>query len=62
MYRVDLKFKGVDYKLGIVMTSWDGYNIEIRTKEPLSGDNFQGLRKYLEDEGYIDLAREHKFN
>lgn len=62
MYTVDLKFKGVDYRIGIIMTSWDSYNLELRTKEPLSGDDFQGLRNYLEEEGYVDMAREHKFN
>ena len=32
------------------------YNIELRTNERISGDEFQKLRKYLEDEGYIDEA------
>lgn len=32
------------------------YNIELRTTERISGDEFQKLRKYLEDEGYIDDA------
>lgn len=35
---------------------YDGYHydMEIRTDEKMSGDEFQKLRKYLEDEGYID--------
>lgn len=32
------------------------YNLELRTKEKISGDEFQKLKKYLEDEGYIDAA------
>ena len=32
------------------------YNIELRTTERISGDEFQKLRKYLEDEGYVDDA------
>lgn len=32
------------------------YNVELRTTERISGDEFQKLRKYLEDEGYIDEA------
>jgi hypothetical protein len=32
------------------------YNIELRTTERISGDEFQKLRKYLEDEGYMDEA------
>ena len=35
------------------------YNLEIMTRERLSGDEFQKLRKYLEDEGYIDAAIEY---
>ena len=32
------------------------YNLEIRTQEKLSGDEFQKLRNYLEQEGYVDEA------
>jgi len=32
------------------------YNLEIQTKEKLSGDEFQKLRNYLEQEGYVDEA------
>ena len=32
------------------------YNIELRTTERISGDEFQKLGKYLEDEGYVDEA------
>jgi len=32
------------------------YNLELRTKHRLSGNEFQKLKKYLEDEGYIDEA------
>ena len=34
------------------------YNLEIRTKEKLSGDEFQKLRNYLEQEGYVEEATE----
>lgn len=34
------------------------YNLEIRTKEKMSGDEFQKLRNYLEQEGYVDEAEE----
>lgn len=30
------------------------YDMEIKTTEKLSGNEFQKLRKYLEDEGYLD--------
>jgi len=35
------------------------YDIEIRVKERITGDEFQKLKKYLEDEGYIDSAIEY---
>ena len=34
------------------------YNLEIRTQEKMSGDEFQKLRNYLEQEGYVDEAEE----
>ena len=34
------------------------YDVELQTKEAISGDEFQKLKKYLEDEGYIDAAIE----
>ena len=38
------------------------YDIELRTTEKISGDEFQKLRKYLQDEGYIDDAVEYYEN
>lgn len=35
------------------------YDIEIRTKDRITGDEFQKLKKYLENEGYIDEAIEY---
>jgi hypothetical protein len=35
------------------------YDLELVTKERISGDELQKLRKYLEDEGYIDAAIEY---
>jgi hypothetical protein len=35
------------------------YDIELRTKSKISGDEFQKLRRYLEAEGYIDQAIQH---
>ena len=34
------------------------YNVELQTKEVITGEEFQKLKKYLEDEGYIDAAIE----
>ncbi len=32
------------------------YDLEIRTPEKLTGSEFQKIKMYLEDEGYIDEA------
>lgn len=32
------------------------YDLRVNSKEPLSEKEIQSLRKYLEDEGYIDSA------
>ena len=37
----------------------DGYDIEVRVKGPLSGDDFQALCKYLDEEGYLEAARDY---
>lgn len=34
-----------------------GYDLEIKTKGRFSGNQYQQLKKYLEDEGYIEEAR-----
>jgi hypothetical protein len=35
------------------------YDVELRTESSITGDEFQKLKKYLEDEGYIDAAVEN---
>jgi hypothetical protein len=32
------------------------YDMEIQTQEKISGDEFQKLRNYLEQEGYVEEA------
>lgn len=41
-------------------TDGDGYHydMELQTKDKITGEEFQKLRKYLEDEGYLDDAVE----
>lgn len=36
----------------------DGFDIELATKQRISGDYFQALKKYLEEEGYFEAAKE----
>lgn len=36
------------------------YDLEIRTQEKLTGTDFQKIKMYLEEEGYIDEAIEQQ--
>jgi hypothetical protein len=56
-YYTKLAFKGRHFDIGITPVDYDGYDIEVRVKGPLSGDDFQALRKYLDNEGYFEMAR-----
>ena len=56
-YYTKLNFKGRYFDIGIRPVESDGYDIEVRVKGPLSGDDFQALRNYLDSEGYLETAR-----
>ena len=65
-YQIHITFNKKKFTIKIVINRIDEedekryhYNLEIMTKEQLSGNEFQKLRKYLEDEGYIDAAIEY---
>lgn len=51
-----LMFGGKKYEVDITPTSETGYAIELFTKEKISENEFQKLRQYLVDEGYIDIV------
>jgi len=61
-YYTKLQFKGKYMEVGIKPLDTDGYDIELRSKERISGDEFQALRHYLEEEGYLDAARKYVFH
>jgi hypothetical protein len=58
----NITFDGKKFLVDIKMNhprSKDGsyhYDIEIRTTDTITGEEFQKLKKYLEEEGYIDAA------
>jgi hypothetical protein len=54
-----LTFKGRYFNVGIRPVDSDGYDIEVRVKGVLSGDDFQALRQYLDSEGYLEAARDY---
>jgi hypothetical protein len=56
-YYTKLTFKGRSFDIGIKPVDYDGYDIEVRVKGQLSGDDFQALRRYLDNEGYLEMAR-----
>jgi hypothetical protein len=58
-YYTKLNFKGRYFDIGIRPVNSDGYDIEVRVKGPLSGDDFQALRQYLDSEGYLEAARDY---
>jgi len=58
-YAIQIKFKNRHYKLNILPKNNDGFDLEMEFKGSLSGKDFQDLRKYLIDEGYVDAARNH---
>jgi hypothetical protein len=59
IYYTKLNFKGRYFSVGIKPVGSDGYDIEVRVKGPLSGDDFQALRRYLDSEGYLEAARDY---
>jgi hypothetical protein len=58
-YYTKLTFKGRHFDIGIRPVGSDGYDIEVRVKNALSGDDFQALRQYLDSEGYLEAARDY---
>lgn len=56
-YAINIKFKNRNFKLNICPKNDDRFDLEIEVKGSLSGEDFQDLRKYLLDEGYVDAAR-----
>ena len=65
MYKTTLSFNKKQFVIFVKINSVDPsnehyhYDIELRTKQKISGNEFQKLRQYLESEGYIDAAIEY---
>ena len=64
-YRTKLTFNKKEFTVFVKINQIDSedeeyhYDLELRTKDRISGDEFQKLRMYLEEEGYIDQAIEY---
>jgi hypothetical protein len=56
-YYTRITFKGVRCELRLIPRD-DGFDIELASKNRISGDYFQALKKYLDEEGYFEAAKE----
>jgi hypothetical protein len=62
MYETDLTYNRKKYKIKIktifgIEDCEEHYDLEVSTNRKMSGNEFLALRKYLEEEGYIEQAR-----
>jgi hypothetical protein len=55
-YYTKLTFKGIMCEIRLIPRK-DGFDIELASKQRISGDYFQSLKIYLEEEGYFEAAR-----
>jgi hypothetical protein len=58
IYYTKLNFKGRYFDIGISPVGNEGYDIKVRVKGKLSGNDFQALRQYLDSEGYLEAAKD----
>jgi hypothetical protein len=56
-YSTTLTFKKRQFQV-FIKPYGEGFDLEIRTKKPLSGEDFQALKHYLIEEGYVDAAKD----
>lgn len=57
-YCTKLTLNDKHYEVTILPNKSDGFDLEVVTKGSICGEEFQVLRKYLIEEGYIDAAKE----
>ena len=58
-YKIQLTFKGVNWKIEIKNIDMDSYKIIARSNVKVDGDELEILKKYLIDEGFEHDARQH---
>jgi len=56
-YYTRLRFKDKHYEVRLIPHGV-GFDIEIGCKSRICGEEFQALKKYLDEEGYFEAARE----
>ena len=58
-YKIQLTFKGVNWKIEIKNIDMDSYKIIARSNVKVDEDELEILKKYLIDEGFEHAARQH---
>ena len=58
-YKIQLTFKGVNWKIEIKNIDMDSYKIIARSNVKVDEDELEILKKYLIDEGFEHDARQH---
>jgi hypothetical protein len=56
-YYTRITFKDIKCEIRLIPNG-EGFDIELGTKKRISGEYFQALKKYLEEEGYFEAAQE----
>lgn len=56
-YYTRIRFKNKQYEIRLIPHG-EGFDIEIASKSRISGEEYQALKKYLDDEGYFEAATE----
>ena len=66
MYETDLTYNSKKYRIKIKTIfgiedddEREHYDLEVSSNRRMSGNEFLALRKYLEEEGYVQEAREY---
>ena len=60
-YNIKVKFKNRHFEVGI-LPKLSGFDLELSFKGSLSGDEYQGLKNYLIEEGYVEAANQFLLN
>lgn len=59
VYTVNIQFKNQKYEIAIIpYKEREHFDLHIKTNKVLSGDDFQALKNYLIEEGYVAEAYE----
>jgi hypothetical protein len=58
-YKLELKYKGFDFKVIIDNETFHDFEITTLSKLPVTENLLDSLKEYLKDEGFLDEATQH---